>query len=268
MFDLFFVLGASKETGTTFTTGTNGVTIYKISDCSVGSASIDFDIEGIAQIAWAGQGKKISEVASLNTAAGGEATLAAITSGISSTSNFVRQKITQLGVIYDYSETTGSPSGNNMGDDTTYSLTLTGGNVTIENNLTYLTPETLGVVNQPLGHVMGTRTVSGNFTCYLNDVADGSADLFEDLHEASTAITNSFNLLFYIGGKTASTPRMEIRIPRAHLEMPTHSIDDVIGIEVNFHGLPSDLSATDSTGADEVSVKYLADSTASTTHAA
>ena len=268
VFDLFFVLGASKTTGTTYTTGTNGCTIYKISDCSVGSASIDFDIEGIAQIAWSGQGKKISEVSSLDIDAGGEAALAAITSGISSTSNFVRQKITQLGVIYDYSETTGSPSGNNMGDDTTYALTLTGGNITIENNLTYLTPETLGVVNQPLGHVMGTRNISGNFTCYLNDVSDGSADLFEDLHEASTAITNSFNLLFYIGGKTASTPRVEVQVPRAHLEMPTHSIDDVIGIEVNFHGLPQDLSATGATGANEVSVKYLADSTDSTEHAA
>ena len=26
--------------------------IYKIEGCSIGSASIDFDIEGIAQVAW------------------------------------------------------------------------------------------------------------------------------------------------------------------------------------------------------------------------
>ena len=67
---------------------------------------------------------------------------------------------------------------------------------------------------------------------------------------------------------TASSPRVEVNVPRAHLEMPTHSIDDVISIDVNFHGLPSDIAASDSTGADEVSVTYLADSTASTTHAA
>jgi len=268
VFDLFFVLGASKESGTTYTTGTNGVTVYKISDCSVGSASIDFDIEGIAQIAWSGQGKKISEVASLNIAASGEAALACVTSGITSTSNYVRQKLTQLGIIYDFSEVSGSASGNNMGDDTTYSVTLTGGNITIENSLTYLTPETLGSVNQPLGHVMGTRTISGNFTCYLNDASNASASLFEDLHEATGVITNSFNLRFYIGGQTASSPRVEVNVPRAHLEMPTHSIDDVISIDVNFHGLPSDIAASDSTGADEISVTYLADSTASTTHAA
>ena len=55
-----------------------------------------------------------------------------------------------------------------------YSLTLTGGNVTISNNMTFLTPETLGVVNQPLGHVTGTRSVSGNFTCYLNTPSSGA----------------------------------------------------------------------------------------------
>ena len=51
------------------TTGTDGVTVYKLADCSVGSASIDFDIEGLAQIAWSGNGKTIEEVASLETRA-------------------------------------------------------------------------------------------------------------------------------------------------------------------------------------------------------
>ena len=46
-------LGASKDTEGTevYATGTDGVTVYKLANCSVGSASIDFDIEGIAQIA-------------------------------------------------------------------------------------------------------------------------------------------------------------------------------------------------------------------------
>ena len=57
-----------------------------------------------------------------------------------------------------------------------------------------LTPETLGTVNLPLGHVMGTRSVSGNFTCYLNDTANGSLDLFERLQESRGVITNAFDL--------------------------------------------------------------------------
>jgi hypothetical protein len=56
VFDLFFVLGAAKDSTTgLYETGQDGVTVYKLANCSVGSASIDFDIEGIAQVAWSGQ---------------------------------------------------------------------------------------------------------------------------------------------------------------------------------------------------------------------
>ena len=271
VFDLYFVLGAAKDTATgVYTTGTEGVSIYKISDCSIGSASIDFDIEGLAQVAWSGQGKKIKEVTQLSTGAGatspavtGEefSTKGLVNEGISSTSNYIRQKLTSLAIAFDLSDSTGAPSGvasdgeTQLGADKTYNIVLTGGNITIENNLTYLTPETLGSVNQPLGHVMGTRSVSGNFTCYLNNVADGSMDLLEDLHEASTVITNSFDMTFSIGG--ASAPKVAVAVPNCHLELPTHSIEDVIGVDVNFHALPADLSdATASNSANEITVTY------------
>ena len=271
VFDLYFVLGAAKDTATgVYTTGTEGVSIYKISNCSVGSASIDFDIEGLAQVAWSGQGKKIKEVTQLSTGAGatspavtGEefSTKGLVNEGIASTSNYIRQKLTSLAIAFDLSDSTGAPSGvasdgeTQLGADKTYNIVLTGGNITIENNLTYLTPETLGSVNQPLGHVMGTRSVSGNFTCYLNNVADGSMDLLEDLHEASTVITNSFDMTFSIGG--ASAPKVAVAVPNCHLELPTHSIEDVIGVDVNFHALPADLSsATASSSANEITVTY------------
>jgi len=271
VFDLYFVLGAAKDTATgVYTTGTEGVSIYKISSCSIGSASIDFDIEGLAQIAWSGQGKKIKEVTQLSTGAGatspavtGEeySTKGLVNEGISSTSNYIRQKLTSLAISFDLSDSTGAPSGvasdgeTQLGADKTYSVVLTGGNITIENNLTYLTPETLGSVNQPLGHVMGTRSVSGNFTCYLNNAADGSMDLLEDLHEADTVITNSFDMTFSIGG--ASAPKVAVAVPNCHLELPTHAIDDVIGVDVNFHALPADLSsATASASANEITVTY------------
>ena len=269
VFDLYFVLGAAKDTATSlYTTGTEGVTVYKISDCSVGSASVDFDIEGLAQVAWSGQGKKIKEVTQLKTTAGATSPAVAgeesttkglINEGISSTSNYIRQKLTSLAIAYDVDTTSGSGTTVDgeaqLTADKTYSVVLTGGNITIENNLTYLTPETLGSVNQPLGHVMGTRTVSGNFTCYLNNVADGSMDLLEDLHEATDIITNSFALTFNIGGGSGN--RVAVALPKAHLELPTHSIEDVISIDVNFHGLPSDLSsATASSSANEISLVY------------
>ena len=59
------------------------------------------------------------------------------------------------------------------------------------------------MVNQPLGHVTGTRSVSGNFTCYLNAEANSSADLFENIIEGTSTITNDFDLLFKVGGTAA-----------------------------------------------------------------
>ena len=278
VFNMYFVLGAAKDNTTgVYETGQDGVTVYKLVDCSTGTASIDFDIDGIAQIAWSGQAKNIDEVLAINTGssastyANGDAlsattALGLIRQGVDSTSNFIRQKLTNLALTFDISAATGSVNNSALDvaadgtTDTDYgsNITLTGGNITIENNLSYLTPETLGQVNLPLGHVMGTRTVSGNFTCYLNDTANGSRDLFERLQESRGVITNNFDLKFSIGGSSESN-HCNVHVANAHLELPTHSFEDVISVDVNFHGLSTDLSS--STAADatnEVAVTYAA----------
>ena len=270
VFDLFFVLGAAKDSTTgIYETGQDGVTVYKLANCSVGSASVDFDIEGIAQVAWSGQGQTIEEAVAINTGTSSanladgstgqaaETTKGLINEGISATNNYIRNKLTDLVITYDASETTGT-KGLLGSSDTTYSVTLTGGNITIENNLTYLTPETLGSVNTPLGHVMGTRSVSGNFTCYLNDTANSSLDLFERLQESRGVITNAFDLAFSIGG-SGNTPRCVVDIDKAHLELPAHSFEDVVSVDVAFHGLSTDLSSSTAANAtNEVKLTYTA----------
>jgi len=159
---------------------------------------------------------------------------------IAGTNNFIRNRLTEL-------TATSSVSGSAL----TYALTLTGGSITISNNMTFLTPETLGVINQPLDHVTGTRSVSGSFTCYLSNGTHGSMDLWEDLIGATGVVTNAFNLNFKVGG-AAGTPRIELAMPACHLEVPTHSIDDIISVEMSFHALGTDIES-----ADELSVKYV-----------
>ena len=134
----------------------------------------------------------------------------------------------------------------NAGMVSSYSLTLIGGNITISNNMTFLTPETLGSVNQPLGHVTGTRSVTGNFSCYLNTPSSGasSTDLFEDIIESTETITNSFDLTFTIGG-TGNTPRVVANLNNCHLEVPTHNIDDIVSLETSFHALPTSVDTVD-----------------------
>ena len=232
-FDLYFELGGA--------TAGNDV-CYKIANCAVNEASIDFDIDGIATIAWSGFGKIITDSGTATPSFTAE-----ITEGTTTTSNFIRNRLTNLGITAaDTSTFPGAGSG-------VYNLVLTGGNITISNNLTYLTPETLGVVNQPLGNVTGTRTISGNFTCYLDHTAGASADLFEDLIDATSVITNSFDLTFGIGGASSVTPSVQIELPKCHFEVPAHSMDDVISLETNFHALPASLDP--GTGADNYEIK-------------
>ena len=231
VFDLFFIMGASQAASAyNYTTGaaTANQMIYKIADCSIGDVSFDFDLDGIATVNWSGNGKLITEEATLDLSSSD----ALIYEGVSNTTGFIRNRISDLTM-------TGDASGSSV----TYTSTLTGGNISMSNNLTYLTPETLGVVNQPLGHVTGTKSINGNFTCYLDNASStSSAEFYEDIVEATSDIQNSFSLSFDIGGGTA--PHCLITMPTAHLEVPTHSIDEVISLETNFHALPSDFDST------------------------
>ena len=220
-FTLTFEMGSGKS---------NPV-IYSIANCVVNEVTVDFDIDGIATAQWSGMGSIITETSSMPTATRFEGTAAA------DTNNFIRNRLTDLTV-------TAASAGDIV---TAYTLTLTGGNFTISNNMTYLTPETLGIVNQPLGHVTGTRSVSGAFTCYLNTPASGasSTDLFEDIIESTSVVTNSFNLIFVIGGTTTVSPKLTVTLPNCHLEVPTHSIDDLVSLETTFHALPTSVDAVD-----------------------
>lgn len=257
-FNLFFVLGACGDTANSSYSQTNGQTIYKISDCVVNSAAIEFDIDGIAQITWSGFGTQIEQLATANMSTN------LTTTGISSTKNFIKNRLTQLTVVPG---AVGSPARSQDTDvanefDAQYYLTLTGGSISFENNISFLTPEELCKVNIPIGHVTGTRSISGSFTCYLDDSqlqADGStagstsSKLFKDLvdDEARGVVQNDFNLVFDVGG-TAGIPRVQFNFANAHLEIPNLNIEDVISLETNFHALPTSLD-----GADEAVITYV-----------
>jgi len=154
------------------------------------------------------------------------------------------------------SGTSGSFSGTPVAANGKYSLTLTGGSFNIGNNITYLVPEELGAINKPLEHVTGTRTATGNATCYLTledtDSTNGtSRQFFNDLvgTGAMNKVVNKFKVTMAIGGTAATAnttdPALELIFPTAHIEVPTHSIEDVISLETNFTALPTDFGSAD-----------------------
>ena len=183
-----------------------------------------------------------------------------IDEGTTDTGNFIRNRLTQLTLAPETtfrSNTTFTDANGtaNQQYETSYQVALTGGNVTISNNISYLTPEELGKVNQPIEHVTGTRTVTGSLTCYLgsSDVATNKvADLFKDLVADVNTVINKFAITLQVGG-TATGPKVELSLPTAHLEIPSHSIEDVISVETNFHGLGTGVGE-----GDEMKITYKA----------
>ena len=270
--NIYFVLGDSSRS------------VIKLKDAVVNEASVDFEIDGIATINWSGQCSEVIDFTGsthedntlpangdttqdgstiavgdvwldandshrlyvmTNVGTGTEAATSYVNEKITETSNFIRNRLTTLTIT----PTTQDPDGDSVNElQSSYNLTLTGGNITISNNITYITPEELGIVNVPVGHVTGGRAVSGSFTCYLTrdtSTFDSnlSRDFFEDLRNISNVVTNSFALVFKIGGGSGN--RLEFNCATAHIEIPTHSIEDVISLETNFMALPQTIDDTD-----------------------
>lgn len=262
-------------------TSTTNPMVYKIKNAVINEASLDFEVDGIATISWSGNGAEIIDMQSSNkvtvaTSAPGSpsegdifidsdanpayqfqlrissAWVPAINTATVATSNFIRNRLTQL-LITAADTTTFPGSGSGV-----YSLTITGGNITISNNISYLTPEEIGKVNIPIEHVTGARSVTGNFTSYLTfDTANSnvgtSSDFFNDLTSttALSKVVNDFSVTFQVGGNVSSTPRLYVNIPKCHIEIPNHAIEDVISIETNFSGYTTDFSI-----ANEVNLEY------------
>ena len=266
-FDIYFVLGGcapnADEAGYSEALGQ---TIYKVAGCVMNTAGVDFDIDGITTINWSGFGETVTQVdasSAIDFATNSTSTLGR--TGINATNNFLRNRIASLAVIPDANTDGDAGDAGDIDQDgdsaneylTSYDLILTGGSINFENNITFLTPEELCRVNTPIGHVTGTRSISGSFTCYLNDDNTGtdnrSARFFKDLSAATGVTRNKFNLKFTIGsiGSAATDVGLAFELPSAHIDIPTHQIEDVISLETNFHALPSAL-----TNADEVKITY------------
>lgn len=211
---------------------------YIIDNCSLNQASVDFGLDGIAQIAWTGQGTNL-RIKGATTLNAGTATTA--TDGIAgsytvanSFADFITNKLTTATLK---STLRGLGTG-----ATTYTIAITGGNLTINNNINYVTPEVLGIINKPIGYFTGTRAISGNITAYLKAGAGKTGGLLSDLL-ASNSSETKFAMGLQIGGST-SPIRVDIDMPGIMLQIPSIETADVVSTTINFTagGFTSDTS--------------------------
>lgn len=184
------------------------------------------------------------------------------TAGAGIDSNITSSKITAVnggGDSLDLEIAPGDSAGDvNVTVYAGYDIALTGGNLTVANNITYLTPESLGVLNTPIEHFTGTRAVSGSMSVYLKTGANdsGTADLFKKISEDFTTITQDFRAVFHVGGP--APVRIDFELPHCHLVVPVIDIQDVISLNIDFNGLPHNGTDYDLESTNELIVNYIA----------
>ncbi len=204
----------------------DGIT-YVIDNCAMDQASIDFTLDGIAMVAWTAKGTKITEKsvtwANLTTNPTLTGDLTGTLQGKVTTAQYITNKLSTVTLAKQVG-----------GGGTPFTLALTGGNITIANNINYVIPANLGTVNEPIGYFTGTRAISGNLTAYLRTGSGNTAGLLNTLlADSSTNAENYYQLGVAIGG-LANAIRVETLIFGAMLQIPTIDAQAVMSTTINF----------------------------------
>ena len=232
---------------------------YVIDNCAIDSATIDFGLDAIAAIAWAGKGTVMRQLATTLTVSGAGSVSGG---GFTGTNDFTLKDTTaryianKLSTMTLASSTFGGLTGTSYGN-----IAITGGNLTISNNLTYLTPANLGVVNLPITYFTGTRSVTANVTAYLKTGAGASAELLKDMLAASASSTsNKFEAVIKVGGNNDT--RFEITMPTTQLTIPAITSEQIIATSITMTAQGSTTGAAsgsyDLEAKNEVTLKYYA----------
>jgi len=206
--------------------------VYAIENCAVDQVTVDFGLDQISTLAWSGKGTKLSEVTTTVTTSPLLASKL-ITAGTAtqavSTANYITNKLSTVKLQSGIGGAEGSGS-------TSYSVPLTGGNITISNNINYLVPTNLAVVNQPIGYYTGQRSITGSLSAYLRtgDNTDTGGLLKTILAAADKTTEPKFKVQIEMGG-AASANRVEFEMGGVVLQVPSVDVADVVAATINFN---------------------------------
>lgn len=221
---------------------------YALDNCAMDTATVDFSLESIASIQWAGKATAIRQLAA-TTIAG-----ATLTGGFAGT---VKAKNTAAPYIANKLSTLTIEDGINGAGTNNYTIAITGGSLTISNNLSYLIPANLGQVNTPVTYFTGVRSITGSLTAYLRAGALNSAGLLSNmLANAATDVDPKFLIQVEVGG-AASATRVEFRMPAAVLSIPTIDPQQVVSTQINFTAQGYTGSNMDIGQSNELTITYV-----------
>jgi hypothetical protein len=232
--------------------------IYQVSNATVNQATVDAGIEEIATTSWSGFGTTLKELTgsardiavsvfggTLNsgssvTANSGFQTMSASATesahyhpynqmnvaGAASTNSFIKNRLSAIEFHHKASA---------AASDEKFVFPVTALSFDYNNNITYLTPEELSSLNEPIGQFTGSRAITGSATMYLRTGDLESAGFLRNISEdsrTSSAQTSNANLI--IGGTTA--PYVAFQLDACQFEFPQIATDDIISMSVNFVG--------------------------------
>jgi hypothetical protein len=222
---------------------------FKISDAQVGQAEIAFDITNISQVAWSGSGTTLGRMTSQPFDP--ESPDYKFSDATFVQATYLKNKLTVIKM-------------KDNSDNQEYTIPITGGSITINNNITYLTPDTMSRLDQAIGSFTGTFEVTGSLTAYLRVAGSGGPDKYVgdllDKMQAERKVKNSFDVAVCIGGISTKAdglvnnlntelskknPVTVIHLPTCHMSAPAIESQDVIGTTLEFKAIPSDFSVSD-----------------------
>jgi len=228
--------------------------IFQVSNATVNQATVDAGIEEIATTTWTGFGTTMKELTGTPRDNAVSVFGGILNDGSSVTANSNASEATVTAHYHPYNQmnVAGSVGTNSFiknrlsaiefhhqpsagGADVKYTFPVTALSFDYNNNITYLTPEELANLNEPIGQFTGTRAVTGSATMYLRSGDNESAQFIRNIqNDSRTASAQTSNANLIVGGATA--PYVAFQLDACQFEFPAIAVEDVISMTVNFVG--------------------------------
>lgn len=211
--------------------------LYAVDNCALGQVTVDFGLDGIATAQWTGQATSLRQFGTGVTATAG--VFAGTTADVGTAGAYLAKDVDAKYITNKLSTVTlkaVKASGGDIAAGDSYSVPITGGSFTINNNITYITPANLGTVNKPVTYYTGTRAITGTLNAYLRTgTTKETGELMADmLAQSATSIEPMFSLALNIGGTTAANPRVVLDMPAVALGIPSMDAQQVVSTAINF----------------------------------
>jgi hypothetical protein len=183
---------------------------YRLENAVIDSATINFDINGIAEVQWKGSALDITSV-----------TLPPAATDRTLETGYIKNRVSPISLTMD---------------TVSYNLALTGGNIRFDNKNSYYGRTRLGETTVTTGHFTGNREVSGSIELYVKADTDSSVGLFDaikdNIENNNYEATHLANITIDLGGATA--PNLQLNIPQAILNMGNQSFDELYRVSIPF----------------------------------